>query len=95
VRISSIIESVVNLLWQWRDSFEKMPNVRDQRRHAVGAPPADRNLWNPLAVPASGVTTRDDRCIALLGHPQFGMEACSPRQCQQHVQTEVLPSALV
>jgi hypothetical protein len=30
-------------------------NVRDQRRRAVGA---------PLALDASGVTTRDDRCIA-------------------------------
>ena len=40
------------------------PNVRDQRRRAVGAPLADRNLWELLAVPASGVTTRDDRCIA-------------------------------
>jgi len=39
-------------------------NVRDQRRRAVGAPLADRNLWEPLAVVASGVTTRDDRCIA-------------------------------
>ena len=41
-------------------------NVRDQRRRAVGAPLADRNLWGPLAVPASGVTTSADRCIALL-----------------------------
>jgi hypothetical protein len=40
------------------------PNVRDQRRRAVGAPLADQNLWMPLAVLASGVTTRDDRCIA-------------------------------
>jgi hypothetical protein len=41
-----------------------MPNVRDQRRRAVGAPLADSELSVPLAVPASGVTTRDDRCIA-------------------------------
>ena len=39
-------------------------NVRDQRRRAVGAPLADRNLWVPLALGASGVPTRDDRCIA-------------------------------
>jgi hypothetical protein len=39
-------------------------NVRDQRRRAVGAPLADPNLSAPPAVPASGVTTRDDRCIA-------------------------------
>jgi hypothetical protein len=39
-------------------------NVRDQRRRAVGAPLAGENLWEPLAVPASGVTTSDDRCIA-------------------------------
>jgi hypothetical protein len=41
-----------------------MPNVRDQRRRAVGAPLAGQNLSGLLAVPASGVTTRDDRCIA-------------------------------
>jgi len=40
------------------------PNVRDQRRRAVGAPLADRNLSAPGPVAASGVTTRDDRCIA-------------------------------
>jgi hypothetical protein len=39
-------------------------NVRDQRRRAVGAPLADRNLSAPGLVPASGVPTRDDRCIA-------------------------------
>jgi hypothetical protein len=39
-------------------------NVRDQRRRAVGAPLAKRYLSMSLAVPASGVTTRDDRCIA-------------------------------
>jgi len=37
---------------------------RNQRRRAVGVPLDDRNLWKPLAVPASGVPTRDDRCIA-------------------------------
>jgi hypothetical protein len=42
------------------------PNVRDQRRRAVGASLAGENQWEPLAVPASGVTTSDDRCIALL-----------------------------
>jgi hypothetical protein len=41
-------------------------NVRDQRRRAVGAPLAEGGLRIPLAVPASGVTTSDDRCIALL-----------------------------
>jgi hypothetical protein len=40
------------------------PNVRDQRRRAVGAPLAEQNLGKLLAVLASGVTTRDDRCIA-------------------------------
>jgi hypothetical protein len=40
------------------------PNVRDQRRRVVGAPPADRNLSAPVPVPASGVPTRDDHCIA-------------------------------
>jgi hypothetical protein len=40
------------------------PNVRDQRRRAVGAPLAGRNLWEPPAHLARGVTTRDDRCIA-------------------------------
>jgi hypothetical protein len=39
-------------------------NVRDQRRRAIGAPLADRNLSAPVPVLASGVTTRDDRCIA-------------------------------
>jgi hypothetical protein len=39
-------------------------NVRDQRRRAVGAPLADRSPRELLAVPASGVTTSDDRCIA-------------------------------
>ena len=41
-------------------------NVRDQRRRTVGAPLADRILGKRLAVRASGVTTRDDRCIAQL-----------------------------
>jgi hypothetical protein len=40
------------------------PNVRDQRRRALGAPLAEQNLWELLAIPASGVTTSDDRCIA-------------------------------
>jgi len=40
------------------------PNVRDQRRRAVGVPLADQIPWELLAVPASSVTTRDDRCIA-------------------------------
>jgi len=39
-------------------------NVRDQRRRALGAPLADRSLSAPVPVPASGVPTRDDRCIA-------------------------------
>jgi hypothetical protein len=39
-------------------------NVRDQRRRAVGAPLADRNLSESAPVLASGVPTRDDRCIA-------------------------------
>jgi hypothetical protein len=40
------------------------PNARDQRRRALGAPLADRNLSAPVPVPAGGVPTRDDRCIA-------------------------------
>jgi len=40
------------------------PNARDQRRRAVGAPLADRNLSTPGPVPASGVPTSADRCIA-------------------------------
>jgi len=39
-------------------------NVRDQRRRALGAPLADRNPSSLEPVPASGVPTRDDRCIA-------------------------------
>jgi hypothetical protein len=41
-----------------------LPNVRDQRRRALGAPLADRHLSAPVRVSASGVPTRDDRCIA-------------------------------
>jgi hypothetical protein len=41
-----------------------MLNARDQRRRAVGAPLADRNLSAPVPVPASGVPTSADRCIA-------------------------------
>jgi hypothetical protein len=44
--------------------FIVMPNARDQRRRAVGAPLADLSLWVALAVPASGVTTSAERCIA-------------------------------
>jgi len=40
-----------------------MPNARDQRRRAVGAPLADQNPWAALAISASGVTTSADRCI--------------------------------
>jgi hypothetical protein len=43
-----------------------MSNARDQRRRALGAPLADRNLSSPGHVHASGVPTRDDRCIAQL-----------------------------
>jgi len=42
------------------------PNVRDQRRRAVGAPLAKLAVERPLAVLASGVTTSAERCIALL-----------------------------
>jgi hypothetical protein len=42
----------------------KMPNARDQRRRAVGAPLAEPTMWILLAIPASGVTTSADRCIA-------------------------------
>jgi hypothetical protein len=42
----------------------KLSNVRDQRRRAVGAPLARESQWALLAVPASGVTTSADRCIA-------------------------------
>jgi hypothetical protein len=44
--------------------MQMRPNVRDQRRRAVGAPLAERTSEELLAVPASGVTTRADRCIA-------------------------------
>jgi hypothetical protein len=44
--------------------YRMTPNVRDQRRRVVGAPLADSNLSSPRPVRASGVTTRDDRCIA-------------------------------
>jgi hypothetical protein len=47
-----------------RTFLSMMANVRDQRRRALGAPLADRNLFAPIPVPASGVPTRDDRCIA-------------------------------
>jgi len=47
-----------------RELSRAQPNVRDQRRRAFGAPLADRNPSMPLPVPASGVPTRDDRCIA-------------------------------
>jgi hypothetical protein len=43
------------------------PSVRDQRRRAAGAPLADRTTSREPPGTASGVTTRDDRCIALLG----------------------------
>jgi hypothetical protein len=39
-----------------RDVLLVLPNVRDQRWRAVGA---------PIALVASGVTTRAERCIAL------------------------------
>jgi hypothetical protein len=59
---------VTDFMYAPFDSVAELPgdpaNVRDQRRRAVGAPLADRTLPEPLAVPASGVTTRDDRCIA-------------------------------
>ena len=64
--------------------FPLLPNVRDQRRCAVSAPLAEQSLWIPLAVRASGVTTRADRCIALLdgsngltctGHYLFPLDA--------------------
>jgi len=48
----------------WSATPSVPSNVRDQRRRAVGAPLADPNLSAPDSVPASGVTTRDDRCIA-------------------------------
>jgi len=44
----------------------ELPNAPVQRRRAIGAPLASRNFWIPLAVSASGVTTRADRCIAWL-----------------------------
>ena len=46
---------------------EVKPDVRRQRRRAVGAPLAERNLCEPPAVLASGVTTSAERCIAQLG----------------------------
>jgi len=47
-----------------RRIFFVTPNVRDQRRRALGAPLADRHLSKPRHVPASGVPTSADRCIA-------------------------------
>jgi hypothetical protein len=47
-----------------RNPESMMPNVRDQRRRALGAPLADRNPPAPPPLPASGVPTRDNRCIA-------------------------------
>jgi hypothetical protein len=41
-----------------------MSNVRDQRRRAVGALLATAALKTRRAFVASGVPTRDDRCIA-------------------------------
>jgi hypothetical protein len=48
----------------WVTGLLQLPNVRDQRRRALGAPLADRNPSALAPVPASGVPTRDDRCIA-------------------------------
>jgi len=52
----------------WPESLDTLsrvkPNVRDQRRRALGAPLADRKPSSLTHVPASGVPTRDDRCIA-------------------------------
>jgi hypothetical protein len=56
--------AVAQIVLNVRQRFIVTSNVRDQRRRAVGAPLADRNPWMPLAIPASGVTTSDDRCIA-------------------------------
>jgi hypothetical protein len=47
-----------------KDQRSTTPNVRDQRRRAVGAPLADPNSSASVPILASGVTTRDDRCIA-------------------------------
>jgi hypothetical protein len=56
-----------------------MANARDQRRRAVGAPLADRNLREPLAVPASGVTTSAERCIDEMDSPcwRYGIDVPS------------------
>ena len=57
--------SILDHNWHEAGAIHLMPsNVRDQRRRAVGAPLAEHNLWRLLAVPAIGVPTRDDRCIA-------------------------------
>jgi predicted XRE-type DNA-binding protein len=67
------MESGHSLLWALRgatspessrQSSSRQPNARDQRRRAVGAPLAERNLWEPLGLVASGVTTSAERCIA-------------------------------
>jgi hypothetical protein len=47
-----------------RKAVHWLPNVCDQRRRALGAPLADRTFPKPPAISASGVPTRDDRCIA-------------------------------
>jgi hypothetical protein len=69
-----------------------MSNVRDQRRRAVGAPLADRSLCEPIAVPASGVPTRDDRCIALLGGAAIIVDIWGTSNCSVANATNYLPS---
>jgi hypothetical protein len=62
--VKSAAEEMANEILAFMCPCLGKPNVRDQRRRALGAPLAGQNLWIPLAGTASGVTTRDDRCIA-------------------------------
>ena len=62
-------------------------NVRDQRRRAVGAPLAEQSLWMALAVPASGVTTSAERCIALLGRRDREFDAQALQDLEHRVVT--------
>ena len=69
-----------------------MPNVRDQRRRAVGAPLAKVALKARAALVASGVTTRDDRCIALLGGAAIIVDIWGTSNCSVANATNYLPS---
>ena len=52
------------------------PNASDQRRRAVGAPLDGMRATTPPALSASGVTTSDVRCIALLDVADYAVFLC-------------------